>query len=216
VLRHPELAPVLSRAMSAVIDALELGEETPPDVIAALEDAAATAMTEAYEPIAVAASRLSGSTETSRETEAASVRRKAAQTAALVVETATALQQRHDRLAEQATKETATAARLAAAASVPGFKAEAKKRAVQKAAAVQEAAAARDDRRAAAAALTAAAADGAAVRLALEAKNAAADVKRDAAHAAATVQAITFDVMYEIAIDAACRRYAASSGPEPP
>lgn len=201
--------------MSAVIDALELGEDTHLDVIEELERAAATAMTEAYEPIAAAASRLAGSTRASGATETASVRRKADDTAELVRETAAVLQQRHDQLAERVAAEATAAAEAAAASSVPGLKFEAKKRAIEEAAAVQEAAAARADQRAAAAALTAAAAERAALRLAIDAEQAAANVQRDAVQAAATVRATALDVMYEIAIDAACRHFAAASEPRP-
>jgi len=207
VVRRPELAPVLSRAMSAVIDALELDEQTSPDLIRALEHAAATAMTEAYEPIADAASRLARSTGISRTTEAASVRKKAEEIAALVSETTTALRQRHDRLAERVAQDATTAARAAAASSVPGHKLAAKKQAVQKANAVRDAAAARADQWAAAAVLTAAAADQAEVWLAIETENAAVIVERDARHAAAAIQAAALDLVYEVAIEAACRRF---------
>ena len=205
--RRPELAPVLSRAMSDVIDALEFGEQPPPDLVGELEHAAATAMAEAYEPIADAASRLARSTKASRTTEAASVRRRAEETAALVSATTTALRQRHDRLAQRVAKEAATAARAAAASSVPGHKSAARKQATQAANAVRDAAALRADQRAAAAALTAAAADQAAFRLATEAEHAARIVERDALHAAAAIKATALSIMYEIAIDAACQHF---------
>ena len=194
--------------MSAVIDALELGEHIPPDLISELEHAAATAMTEAYEPIADAASRLARSTGISRTTEAASVRKKAEEIATLVSETTTALRQRHDRLAERVAAEATTAARATAASSVPGYKLDAKKQAIHRANAVRDAAAVRADQLAAIAALTAAAADQAGVRLANEAERAAVIVERDALRAAAAVQAAALELVYEIAIDAACRQFA--------
>ena len=117
---RPELAPVLSLAMTAVIDLLELGERTPPDLIRELEDAAAIAMAEAYEPIADAASRLARANEASRTTEAADVRRKAETTAALVSDTAAALQQRQGRLTERVAEDATAAARALAPSSVPG------------------------------------------------------------------------------------------------
>lgn len=204
---HPELAPVLSQAMSAVIAALEFGEQTPPDLIRGLEAAAATAMAEAYEPIAEAASRLARSTETIRTTKAVGVRKRADETAALVFDTMNALQQRHDRLAQRVEAEAATAARTLARSSVPGHKLAAKHQAVRKATAVRDAASARADHRAAVAALTAAAADQAAVQLASEAEQAAVIVDRDALQAAAVIRATALSVMYEVAIDAACRHF---------
>ncbi|HWI00282.1 MAG TPA: hypothetical protein VNT27_08115, partial [Propionibacteriaceae bacterium] len=207
LLRRPELAPVLSRAMSAVINALELGEQPPPDLIRDLEHAAATAMTEAYEPIAQAASRLARSTETSRTIEAANGRKRAEETAALVSATTAALRQRHVRLVERVAKEAGTAARCAAASSVRGHKIAARNQADQVANSVRDAAAARSDQRAAAAILTAAAADQAAARLAIQADHAAELVERDAVQAAAAVQATALTIMYEIAIDAACRHF---------
>ena len=128
--------------MTAVIEVLALGEQTPPDVIRELEDAAATAMAEAYEPIADTASRLARANEASRTTEAAYVRRRAEATAALVSDTAAALLQRQGRLTERGAEEATAAARAVAAASVPGYKFDAKKQAVQKAYAVRDAAAA--------------------------------------------------------------------------
>lgn len=213
-LAYPELVPVLSCAMSAVMDALQLGADPPQDVIGELEHAAATAMTDAYAPIAAAASRLAAATAARRATEAATVRKRAEETAALVAETAATLQQRHDRLAVRMAAEAAAVARLAAAASVPGLKFDARKRARQEADAVREAAAARADRRAASATQTAAAAEQAAAKLALEAEHAAATVARDAEKAAAAVLATALEAMYEIAVHAACRRYLAI--PTPP
>jgi len=207
LLRRPELAPVLSRAMVAIIDALEFGEQTPPELIGELEYAAATAITEAYEPIAHSAALLARSTEASRTTEAASVRRRAQETATLVSETTAALRERHDRLVERVAKEAKSAARTAAASSVPGHKLAARNRAVQQANAVLVAAAARADQRAAAAILTATAADEAAARLAIESEQAAGLVEGDAFQAAATIQAAALSIMYEIAIDAACRHF---------
>lgn len=202
--------------MSAVMDALQLDEQTPPALIDELEHAASTAMTEAY-AIADAASRLAQSTKSSRATEAADVRKRAKETAALVSETTTALQQRHDLLAQRMAEEATTAARIAAGSSVPGYKLHAKKQAIQDANAVRDAAAARTAQRAAAAVLTAAAADQAAIRLAVEAEHAAVIVERDALQAAAAIQATALDVMYEIAIDAACQHFIGSTtGPEDP
>jgi hypothetical protein len=71
--------------------------------------------------------------------------------------------------------------------------------------AVHGAAAARPDQRAALAVLTAEAADQAAVQLATETEHAADIVARDALQAAAAVQAAALNIMYEIAIDAACQ-----------
>jgi hypothetical protein len=193
--------------MSAVIDALGFGERTPPDLIREIETAAATAMTEAYEPIADAAARLARSTEANRATEEARVRRRAEETAALVLETATALRQRQNQLAEREAQEATTAARLLAASSVPGHKLDAKKQAVQEASSVRDAAAGRAAEWSATAVLTAAAAEQAAARLAAEAEHAAAIVERDTTQAAAAVQARALEVMYEIAIDAACRHF---------
>jgi hypothetical protein len=214
LLRRLELAPVLSRAMSAVIDALELGEQTPPGLIPELEHVAATAMIEAYEPIAEAAFRLARSTETSRTAQAANVQRRAEETAALVSETTTALRQHHDRLAARVAEDARTAARAAAASSVPGHKLEAKKHAIHTANAVRFDAAVRADQRAAAAALTAAAAARAEIRLAVEADRAAVIVERDALQAASVIQATALDVMYEIAIDAACRHFVDPANPK--
>jgi hypothetical protein len=205
--RRPELEPVLAHAMSAVIDALNFGDQTPPDLIREIEHAAASAMSEAYEPIADAASRLARFTEASRTTEAASVRKRAEKAADLVADTMVALRQRHDRLAERVAHEATTAARVLASSSVPGQKVAARHQAAQQANAVRNAAAARAEQRAAVAALTAAAAKQAEVRLAIEAEQAAAIVERDAFQAAAAVQATALSVMYEIAIDAACRHF---------
>jgi hypothetical protein len=193
--------------MTAIIDALEFGEQTPPELIRELEHAAATAMDEAYEPIAQAAALLARSTETSRTTEAASVRRRARDTAALVSKTMAALRERHDLLVERVAKEATSAARAAAASSVPGQKLAARSQAIQQANAVLDAAAARADQRAAAAILTATAADQAAARLAIESEGAADLVERDARQAAAAIQATALSIMYEIAIDAACRHF---------
>ena len=205
LLRRPELAPVLSRAMSDVIDALEFGDQPPPDLIRELENVAAAAMTEAYEPIADAASRLARSTENSRTTEASEVRRRAEEAAVLVSQTTTILRQRHDRLVQRVAKEATAAPRAAAASSVPGHQLDAGKQATAKANAVRDAE--RADQRAAAAVLTAAAADEAAARLAIAAEYAAAIVERDALQAAAAIQATALSIMYEIAIDAACRHF---------
>jgi len=207
LLRRPELAPVLSRAMSAVIDAMEFGDQTPPDLIRELENTAATAMAEAYEPIADAAFRLARFTETTRTTEAAEVRRRAEEAAVLVSQTMTTLRQRHDRLVQRVAKEATAAARAAAASSVPGHKLAARKKATEKANAVRDAAAERADQWAAAAVLTAAAAEQAAARLATQAEYAAAVVERDALQAAAAIQSTALSIMYEIAIDAACRHF---------
>jgi len=210
VLDRPELASVLVLAMSAVVDVLELGDQIPPDLFRELEQAAAIAMTEAYEPVASAASRLAQATEASRRTEAASVRRRAEKTTALVSETATSLRRRHEQLTERVAEDATTAARILAASSVPGFKLDAKRQAVQKAYAVRDAAAARADQREANAAVTAAAADQAAAQLASQAEHAAVIVQEDTVQAAAAVQAAVLDMMYEIAIDAACRHFGRS------
>jgi hypothetical protein len=207
VLRHPELLPVLSRAMSVVVDALELGRETPADVLGQLEEAAAGAMSEAYEPIVVAADRLARATAATRATEAASLQLRAEQMAALVAETASTLKMRQGRLADRLAEEAMAAARAAAASSVPGSKYDARRRAIHEADAVRVAAAARADQRADTAVVTAAAADQAEARLALDAERAAIAVERDATRAAAAVRATALDVLYEIAIDAACRRF---------
>jgi hypothetical protein len=207
LLRRPELAPVLAQAMSDVINALELGKQALPDLIREIEQAAATAMAEAYEPVADAASRLARSTETSRTTEAASVRNRARETAALVAQTMTALRRRHDQLVERVAKEATTTARTVAASSVPGNKLAARKHAHQQASTVRDAATARADQRAAAAVLTALAAGQAAAQLATEAEQAAILVEHDALQAAAAVQATALTIMYEIAIDAACRHF---------
>jgi hypothetical protein len=193
--------------MSAIIDVLEFGDQTPPDLIRELEHAAATAVTEAYEPVAHCADLLARSTELSRTREAGSVRRRAGDTAALVSETTAALRERHDRLVERVANEARSASRAAAASSVPGHKLAARKQAVQQANAVRDAASARADQRAAAAMLTAAAADQAAVRLALESEHAAGIVERDALQAAAAIRATALSIMYEVAIDAACRHF---------
>ena len=207
VLRRPELAPVLSRAMTDVIDVLEFGDQTPPDLIREIERAAAIAMTEAYEPIVDAASRLARSTAATRTTEAASVRKRAKEAAALVAQTTADLRQRHNQLVERVATEATTAARTAAASSVPGHKLAARKQATEKANAVRGAAAARAEQRAAAAAVTAAAADHAAAQLDTEAEQAAILVEHDALQAAAAIQATALSIMYEIAIDAACRHF---------
>ena len=210
-LRHPELVPVLARAMTAVVDALELGRETPADVLGQLEEAAATAMSEAYEPIVVAADRLARATAATRATEAASLHQRADQMASLVAETASTLHRRQGRLADRVAEDATAAARAAAASSVPGSKFDARRRAIQEADAVRLAAASRAVHQEAAAALAAESAEQAAVRLTVEAAEAADSVERDAAHAAASVQATALEVMYEIAIDAACRRFDAVS-----
>jgi len=207
VLQRPELVPVLALAVSTILDVLELDEQTPPELIRELEHAAAVSMAEAYEPIAEAASRLAESTEASRTTHAASVRGRAETTAALVSETATALLHRHDRQTERAAADATTAARVLALASVPGHKLEAKKRAVEKAHAARDAAAARTDQRAVDAAVTALAADQAAIRLAIDAEHAAGIVEGSTLQAAAAAQATVLAMMYEIAIDAACRHF---------
>jgi hypothetical protein len=204
---RPELVPVLARALSTVVDALGFGEQTPPGLIGELEHAAAVAMSKAYEPMAETSSRLAWFTESSRLEEAASARRRAAETLNLVSQTAIALQRRHDRLAEHVAEEATVAARSAAASSVPGHKLAARKQAFQKGTAVRVAAAMLVDQRAAAAALTAAAARQAALQLATETERAAATVERDALQAAANIQAIALTIMYEIAIDAACRHF---------
>ena len=205
--RRPELEPVLALAMAATIDLLELDERTPPDLIRELEHSAPVAMTEAYEPIAEAASRLAQSVKASRTTEASSVRRRAEITASLVSETATALRERHGQLAERAAADATAAARILASSSVPGFKLDAKKQAVQKAYDIRDAAAARTEQREANAVVTALAADQAAARLAIAAEDAAVDVEGVTLQAAAAVQTTVLDMMYEIAIDAACRRF---------
>ena len=210
-LRHPELAPVLRRAMSAVIHGLELDDQTPADLINELTNAAASAMTEAYQPFAEAQSRLARFTEASRDAEATSVRKRAREAAALVSETASALRHRHDLLAERLAEDTAGAARAAAGSSVPGYKSDARKQARRVADAARNAATARADRRAAAAALTAAAARQAEVELASEADRAARVVQHDALQAAATSQATAMSIMYEVAINAACRRFVIAS-----
>ena len=55
--------------------------------------------------------------------------------------------------------------------------------------------------------MTALAADQAAARLAIAAEDAAVDVEGVTLQAAAAVQTTVLDMMYEIAIDAACRRF---------
>lgn len=212
VLRRPEVAAVLSRAVSAVADELGLGAQAPPRLIRELEHAAAIAMADAYEPIADTASRLRISAVNSRTTEAASVRKRAEQLAAVVSETASALQQRNDELAESMAAAAMKAARVAAASSVPGHKLEARRRAVQDAKVIRAAATARADQRAAAATLVASAARQAAVRLASETERAAVIVERDAFQAAGVIQSAALDMAYDVAVDAACRHVGASRG----
>jgi hypothetical protein len=185
--------------------ALNLGEHAPEDLIRELEHVAATALSEAYEPFAEAAFRLARSTEASRTTEEASVQRRAQRTAALVSDTTDALQERHERFAGRLAEEARTAARAAAASSVPGFKVDARRKANREADAVRRAAAARAEQRATAAALTAQAAEQAEARLAIESERAAVIVQRDALQAAATVRASALANVYEIAIDVVYR-----------
>lgn len=200
---YPELTPVLSLAVDAVVYTFDLDEEVDPDLVAHLERVATAATLDAYAPIVATAAKVGRAAERARAARVAAVAQAAEVMAVRVAEVAAALQAHGDASATRSASSASKAAKLVAGSVVPGNETAAASAAAQIRQAVHDAAATKAAERARAAATVARAAMLAAAEVAASAEVEAVPIELEVFNAAAAIQTIALDTCYQVALNAA-------------
>jgi hypothetical protein len=201
---YPELAPVLSLAVDAVVFTFDIDEETDADVVAHLARTTAEAVVPLYAPIAAFAAQIRTQADDSHASRAAAVARAAEAMAASVAAVAEALRTRGEASAVRAAgAATEAAEQVAASAAAADDPAKAAATAAQVARAVHNAAATAAAERARAASLVAQAATTAAAEVAAAADQVDIAAELEVFSAAMAVRAIALDSCYQLGINVA-------------
>ncbi len=204
---YPELVPVLSLALDAVVSSF-YPQRIGPDIRAYLERVTAAATVAIYAPMAEIARRSRTGAQVTRAARTAAVAREAGQIASCVAKVAAELQIREDASADTVARDVASAAELVVL--TPGSGPDTRRVATTAAGvavAAREAATAALLERARAAATVAQAASVAAAEVAASADAAAVEVELEVFRAASVLQGIALETCYQVAIN-----FAASAG----